>query len=201
MKTKHPQLTYQGRAVTYRQASKLSGVPLTTIMGRHYAGQSEEEIYRRDPPARAAPNRRYIEIDGQRLTIEEIAAIAGISVWTVHARLQANKTGQDLIAPPQRCQAGSAVDSWVRTIDLPWEADLFAQHTVRDHPEGMTLAEVAALMNVSKERVRQIEEQALSKLRQIPGAKRLLQEALLRASLRREDTMPSSGFEGEECAA
>lgn len=46
----------------------------------------------------------------------------------------------------------------------PWEEDEAAQRFVMEHPWGATLEEIAGAFGVSKERVRQIEHDALRKL-------------------------------------
>lgn len=47
----------------------------------------------------------------------------------------------------------------------PWHADREAQELVAAHPTGLTLEEVGAHFGVTRERIRQIEAQALRKLR------------------------------------
>ena len=48
--------------------------------------------------------------------------------------------------------------------ETPWEDDLVCQKLVRDNPDGMTLEQVGQVLGLTRERVRQIEEQALRKL-------------------------------------
>lgn len=50
---------------------------------------------------------------------------------------------------------------------LPWEDDLWAQEFVQKHPCGATLEEIGEALGVSMQRVRQIEEKALRKLRRM----------------------------------
>lgn len=53
--------------------------------------------------------------------------------------------------------------SWTWEI-LPYPDDPWARQFVQEHPEGATLEEVAQALGMSRERVRQIEEEALTKL-------------------------------------
>jgi hypothetical protein len=57
-------------------------------------------------------------------------------------------------------------DAWA---DLEWETHRDAQGAVQSHPFGMTLEEIGACMGITRERVRQIENSALSKLRENTG--------------------------------
>lgn len=67
--------------------------------------------------------------------------------------------------------------------DLAWDDDPWAQSLVISHPTGMTLEEVGAALGITKERVRQIEEVALRKIRRrFPHDRTLIEdlELLLR---------------------
>lgn len=57
---------------------------------------------------------------------------------------------------------GKPFDPW---SDLEWEEHGEAQQIVAENPDGMTLEQVGAVLGVTRERVRQIEAQALRKLR------------------------------------
>lgn len=47
----------------------------------------------------------------------------------------------------------------------PWESDDETRQIVADHPEGMALEDIGDYLGYTKERIRQIEAQALRKLR------------------------------------
>ncbi len=53
---------------------------------------------------------------------------------------------------------------WPGAETLPWEDDVNAQAVVDAFPEGMTLAQVGLCFGLNRERVRQIEYEALRKL-------------------------------------
>ena len=59
-----------------------------------------------------------------------------------------------------RRSSGGLVDN-----HTPWEEDDRCWYVVAHHPNGITLDDCASLMNISRERVRQIEAEALGKLR------------------------------------
>lgn len=70
--------------------------------------------------------------------------------------------------PRRRGRAPSHIpDPW---CDLEWEEHPAAQQAVREHPAGMTLEEIGECMNITRERVRQIEHQAIAKLAQNTGS-------------------------------
>jgi DnaJ-domain-containing protein 1 len=51
--------------------------------------------------------------------------------------------------------------SWSK---LAWEDDVHAQYAVECHPRGMTLDEIGELMGLTRQRVEQIEKEALRKV-------------------------------------
>lgn len=53
--------------------------------------------------------------------------------------------------------------------DVPYELDRDCQRFIAEHQGGATLDEVGQFFGVSRERVRQIEAQALAKLAEIRG--------------------------------
>lgn len=48
--------------------------------------------------------------------------------------------------------------------ELPWEDDEAAQYVVASHPEGLPFEHVGELMGITRQRVEQIERQALARL-------------------------------------
>lgn len=56
-----------------------------------------------------------------------------------------------------------------KPIDVPWEQDDRARALVAKNPGGMTLKEVGDYFGLTRERIRQIEEQALYSIRRELG--------------------------------
>lgn len=72
-----------------------------------------------------------------------------------------------LTPPKRRGRAPAHIpDPWA---DLEWDVHEEAQRAVLEHPCGMTLEEIGLYMRITRERVRQIENSALAKLRANTG--------------------------------
>ncbi len=100
-------------------------------------------------------------------TRERFAAELGVSLVTAE-RLE--EAGERI---PTRRAAGWVADNLgvyfafpERLIDpdLPWDEDERAQYVVAAHPSGISLSELGSLIGLTRERVRQIEFQAIGKL-------------------------------------
>lgn len=72
------------------------------------------------------------------------------------------REGHDKRSCGRLVRTGKPFDPW---SDLEWEEHFEAQCIVRDNPDGMTLEQVGEVLGVTRERVRQIEAQALEKLK------------------------------------
>lgn len=62
----------------------------------------------------------------------------------------------------RRSRRGKPFDAW---LDLEWEEDALARQLVAEEPDGMTLDAIGEHLDLTRERVRQIEQEALKKLR------------------------------------
>jgi hypothetical protein len=62
----------------------------------------------------------------------------------------------------RRIRRGKPFDAW---LDLEWEEDALARQLVDEEPDGMTLDAIGEHLDLTRERVRQIEQDALRKLR------------------------------------
>lgn len=70
----------------------------------------------------------------------------------------------------QRRRDGRTKRHWNKWDDLPWEHHQEAQELVELHPDGMTLEQIGAVMGITRERVRQIENIAFRKLNRVRRA-------------------------------
>jgi hypothetical protein len=112
-----------------------------------------------------------IEAHGELHTVAYWARCSGQSVRILlkHLRSLPRLAPEIVIAVP-RC---TRIDphalpgephAWTWDV-LPWEDDEWAQDFVARHPGGATLAEVGDALGLVRERVRQVEETAMIKLR------------------------------------
>jgi hypothetical protein len=121
--------------------------------------------------------RTEVEAFGEKKSIAEWSLYTGLDVRTLKHRLS--------VVPPEialslpRCARLERLRvprgepaSWTWEC-LPWKDDPWAQAFVDVHPEGATLEDVGAMFGVTKERVRQIEAEAMRKLRRGRDGQRL----------------------------
>lgn len=88
--------------------------------------------------------------DGRMMTAKAIADEVGVSLSRVYSRLAA---GEDALAVYTQ-QHTIREPSWNEVLDF-----------VESHPDGASLEEIAEVFKCSRERIRQIEDEALAKLR------------------------------------
>lgn len=117
-----------------------------------------------------------VEAFGERLSIPAWARVTGLSINAVRRRLRLFPPEIALLLPvaahaDPNAKPG-APRSWTWEL-LLYEDDCYAQRFVEAHPHGATLDEVGDALGIVRERVRQIEEQALEKLGAGRQAKRL----------------------------
>jgi hypothetical protein len=96
---------------------------------------------------------------GELRTIYEIERLTGIPHYTLRRRA---RHGQPLDGPGLE---GNRVRE-LGELDphLPYEEDEECQRLIAENPNGLGQAEIARLFNCSRERIRQLEEQAMAKL-------------------------------------
>lgn len=123
------------------------------------------------------------EVDafGERKSIAEWASAKGLTVRSLKKRLTVLPPETALSLPPwarltRLTIPGGEPLSWTWDY-LPWKRDIWAQHFVATHPGGALLEEVGDALGITRERVRQIEQAALRKLKW-GGEQRKLIEAL-----------------------
>jgi hypothetical protein len=125
-------------------------------------------------PCPKTPRLRILTIDGERITTSQASQRYGIPRQRLNARLRQGWSDVDAVTVPAwvhharvSVQAGHPSSaSWDRD---PWSDDDHAWYVVACHPDGLSLEQVAALMGVTDERVRQIEQEAFAKIREMLG--------------------------------
>lgn len=121
---------------------------------------------------RRPPRMHILRIDGEALTTSQASQRYGIPRQRLCARLREGWSHIDAVTVPAwvhhervAIPAGHPSSaSWDRD---PWDDDDYAWYVVAHHPDGLSLEQVAALMGVTDERVRQIEQEAFAKLREM----------------------------------
>lgn len=112
---------------------------------------------------------RRLRVNGERLTISQWSRRTGLTKSLIRARKRKGWTDREAVTTPDCVRhanlripdghPGSV--SWNRDA---WEEDHHAWYVVACHPDGLTLEEVGAVMGLSDERVRQIQDDAIAKL-------------------------------------
>lgn len=129
---------FRGEIRTTAEIAELTGMRHETVRRWIALGKDLEAA------ARSVP--RLYHVRGRKLPLREAAAVIGVDTSTLLAR---HRRGDPLEGNRE---------------DTPWECDAAAQRFVAEHPGGATLDEVGEFFGISRERVRQIEVQALRKL-------------------------------------
>lgn len=106
---------------------------------------------------------------GEERSAVEWSRISGIPSRALINRIQGGMCSELALSLPSWSRpdlsaAPGAPLSWTWDA-LEYEHDQWAQDFVRRHPKGGTLDQVAASLGITRERTRQLEEQALAKLR------------------------------------
>ncbi len=106
-----------------------------------------------------------VTYQGQTRSIKEWAEITGLPETTLFGRIYRRWDPELVLTAPRG--GHRPPDARIPQIDprSPWADDEVAQKLVRDNPHGMTLDEVGIAFGITRERVRQIEQRAIQKLR------------------------------------
>lgn len=120
---------------------------------------------------------QHVEAFGERRSVREWAESIGVDARVLKQRLQVLPAEIALLFPHMICVKRFSIPegepkSWTWEM-LPWTDDPWAQRFVEEHPGGATLSEVGGALGITRERVRQIEEVAMRKLRRGQRGQRL----------------------------
>lgn len=131
----------------------------------HKLAQMQRDI----PRSKMASHVRLIEAWGKRRTVTEWSVLSGQCESGLRQRLGRGWPAEVAISLPPATRVDMEANpgapmSWTWDV-LPWRDDPWAQAFVRAHPDGGSLEEVGKAIGVTRERVRQLEESALMKLR------------------------------------
>ena len=103
----------------------------------------------------------------ERLLLDQLTRVASVYTSALRQRLASLPPEIALVLPlgvhVDPAAEPGAPRSWTWVV-LTWNEDVWAQRFVDQHPEGAPLDVVGDALGLVKERVRQIEEEALRKL-------------------------------------
>lgn len=143
-------ISFRGGQYTYREVSEITGVHVNTLRHRMSSNTPLD-----------APKRDYskIEYQGRMMSANEISEITGMNHHAIKLRLD---RGLPIDTEEvERVSVDRAAD-----FDIDGKmADECVDEVVERHPDGLTLEQVAILVGKTRERIRQIQNQAIAKLR------------------------------------
>jgi len=179
------------------------GIPKETMIDRVRRGVIDERLL-----SRSSMRERHeiVDANGRSQTLTEWAREFGVYPSVLCRRIQRHGVDKALSADafPVKCITKREGTSWWPELDHPWEDDPRAQYVVAHHPDGITLDEVGLLLGVTRERVRQIEESALRKLKNQHGSREvvafLLEQSKERESRAKQVVYPECLGFGEAAA-
>ena len=116
---------------------------------------------------------RRLRAVGESLTVTQWSERTGLTRNLIRTRKRRGWSDVDAVTVPDMVRHASihippghpGSVSWFRET---WENDDHAWYVVACHPDGLTLEQIAAVMGLTDERVRQIELSGLEKLRALP---------------------------------
>jgi predicted transcriptional regulator len=124
------------------------------------------------------PKPILVLLQGEMMPIKHAADKLGVAQITVKRRhLRGEPVDMPLYHSGRGRRGGVKHGPADFDIDAEW-ADECVAESVRLHPDGMTLHEVGVLVGLSRERIRQIEESALRKIRLLGLSEREVKRAL-----------------------
>lgn len=133
-----------------------------------------------EPPTTGRIVRR-LSARGVSMTVSQWSKATGLTRSLIRARKRKGFSDVDAVTIPAMTRHSrlGIPDGHPDSVNWDrdeWENDDYAWYVVQHHPEGLSLEQIGAVMGLSDERVRQIIEEALDKLRQHPEIKAELAE-------------------------
>lgn len=156
-------ITYNNETKSRRAWAKEFGISDQALARRLLRMPLDQAMQPGKIPAGYYGKRLRLTWQGREQTLDEWSAETGIPAQTLYTRYRDGKTMDEVFSSTPLPKAGRG-EAWT-DIDKPWREDKYAQKLVEEHPYGMTLDEIGRELGVSRERVRQIENEALRKLR------------------------------------
>lgn len=163
------QVMHNGQMMTIEEIAAVEGLAVGTVRDRLRAGRPLGKLKRRSKGA-------LVEHDGRMWTVADLARELGCEKTKIYRRL---KGGHPLTGPVQRARREPRIlESGEFRLSraegengLYWADDLEARvwhmYCGGDDFGECTLAEIAALWELSRERIRQVETEAFRKIRQL----------------------------------
>lgn len=145
-------------------------------------------------------HRSTLTVGAVTRSVVEWAQIAGVRYETIVTRMRAGKSGEECISRKKLGTGGSAsVPRYMHDIDKPYREDVESQLFVNHFNEGATLEQIGDFFGISRERIRQIEDSALRKLRakHPRELQSMLEELALQRQVRKQIVYPDSIAIGE----
>jgi len=165
--------------------ARMLGIPKSTLAFRIRRGVRGERLLARGKIGRNVA----ITSHGKTQNMSAWARELGISLSVFSRRVSAMGADAAISSGGRSLFPGDLARSkdlsWWPELDHPWEDDPRAKYVVAHHPDGITLDEIGLLLGVTRERVRQIVESALRKLKNQPGSREVV-AFLLEQSKERE---------------
>lgn len=158
---------WRGESLTINQIGLRLGVNHNTIKTRLQRGIPLDKL------ANRGRSYKLYEYQGRQYTLRNLAAHTGVRYSLLAHRLSSGMSVQEAVDKPYHSQCAGRSDF----DNIPYSLDGRIQKIVEENPDGLDNQQIGLILGISRERVRQILESALAKLR----ANRSMQIASVKA--------------------